>query len=213
YAIRLRVPLVQLPGDTAWGWDAKAPFALAESWLGTALSDDDSPAALVRRYLAAFGPATPTDAACWLGLRGLRATFDALRPELMTFRDERGRELFDLPDAPRPDGDVDAPVRFLPEFDNLVLGHDDRTRVVAPEHRPYLFTRNLLVPATFLVDGVVAGTWTSTCKRGVATLTLTPFGKLTKPVQRELRDEGLALLRFVEEGAKDHVIAFDAPAA
>lgn len=211
YAIRLRVPLVQVPSDAPWGWDAKAPFALAESWLGTALGEEASLEPLVRRYLAAFGPATPADAGTWLGLRGLRATFDALRPELAVFRDERGRELFDLPDAPRPDAEVDAPVRFLPEFDNLVLGHDDRARVIAPEHKPRLITKNLLVPATFLVDGFVAGTWKSERKRGVATLTVTPFVRLTKPVQTALREEGQALLRFAEAEAKDHAVVFGTP--
>src|SRR6185436_7657819 len=95
----------------------------------------------------------------WSGLSGLRPVFEELRPELVTFRDERKRELFDLPDAPRPSEEQPVPVRFLPEFDNLVLSHDDRTRIIADEHRPKVTLKNLQVRATFLVGGFVAGTW------------------------------------------------------
>ena len=205
----MRLPLVQVPTAGArWGWDAKAPFALAETWLGAAPDAGDSTRELVRSYLAAFGPATPADATAWSGLRGLRETFDALRPELVTFRDERGRELFDLPDAPRPDPDVDAPARFLPEFDNLVLSHDDRTRVVAAEHRPRVVSRNLQVAATFLVDGFVAGTWKAERKRGAAVLTVQPFAPLAAPARRALEAEGLALLAFAEPDARAAEVTF-----
>ncbi len=155
----------------------------------------------MRRYLAAFGPASVTDAQNWSGIGGLRPTFEALRGELATFRDARGRELFDLPDAPRPDEETPAPVRFLPEYDNLVLGHDDRSRIVADEHRPRLVTKNLQIPATFLVDGFVAGTFRVERKKKTATLTLAPFGKLLKRDLRALEEEGDALLAFVEPEA------------
>jgi hypothetical protein len=101
---------------------------------------------------------------------------------------------------------VPAPARFLPEFDNLVLAHDDRTRVIAVEHRPLVTTKNLRVKATFLVDGVVAGVWKFTVKRRVATVALEPFGTLTKRVVKELTAEGEALARFVEPGAKEHAV-------
>jgi hypothetical protein len=139
-------------------------------------------------------------------MRGLRAAFDALRPELVTLRDERGRELFDLPDAPRPDSDVEAPVRFLPEFDNLVLAHEDRTRVVAEAHRPRIVSKNLQVAATFLVDGLVAGTWKTSRTRGTAVLAVTPFGRLARSVRAELEGEGTELLRFVEPDARAHEV-------
>jgi hypothetical protein len=203
YAIRMHLPLVQVPADTAWGFPAAADFAMAESWLGTKIPLEPAPAhALVRRYLAAFGPATPGDAQAWSGLQGLREVFESLRPELVTFRDERKRELFDLPDAPRLPEDTPAPVRFLPEFDNLVLSHDDRTRVIADEHRPKVVLKNLQVRATFLVDGFVAGTWKIERKKKVAILILEPFGKLTKQTLAALEKEGDALLRFVEEDAE-----------
>jgi hypothetical protein len=104
-----------------------ADFACADTWIKKSIGTDTQPHALVQRYLAAFGPATAADAQTWSGLKGLSAVFEALRPKLRTFRDERGRELFDLPSAPRPEADVAAPVRFLPEFDNIILAHADRT--------------------------------------------------------------------------------------
>ena len=117
------------------------------------------PKALVLRYLEAFGPASIADAQTWCGLGGLGTVFEQLRPKLRAFQDERGRELFDLPHAPRPDADEEAPVRFLPEWDNLLLSHADRSRVIADAHRPAITTANLRLPGTFLVDGFVAGTW------------------------------------------------------
>jgi hypothetical protein len=210
YAVRLHLPLVQVPtAGAAWGWDAKAPFALAVAWLGAPCAADAAPEALVRRYLAAFGPATPADAGAWSGLKGLRATFTAMRDELVTLHDERGRELFDLPDAPRPGGDVESPVRFLPDFDNLVLAHDDRTRVVADAHRSRLVSKNLQVAATVLVDGMVAGTWTIAKARGAATLIVRPFARIARAQLRALDAEGEALARFVEPDAKTHTVRVD----
>jgi len=203
YAIRMHLPLVQVPTDDPWGFPSAADFALADDWLGKKVPTGEAPAhTLVRRYLAAFGPATPRDAQVWSGLQSLRQAFEELRSELVTFRDERKRELFDLPEAPRPPEDTPAPVRFLPEFDNLVLAHDDRTRVIADEHRPKVTLKNLQVRATFLVDGFVAGTWKVERKRKTADLILEPFGKLAKKTIAELEREGDALLRFVEEDAE-----------
>ncbi len=202
YAVRTHLPLVQVPDESVWGFPAAAGFALADEWLGRAIpAGNDGLPELVRRYLAAFGPASVQDAQNWSGIGSLRATFEALRGELVTFRDARGRELFDLPDAPRPDEDTPAPVRFVPEYDNLVLGHDDRSRIVADPHRPRLVTKNLQVPATFLVDGLVAGTFRVERKKKTATLTLSPFGKLLKKDLRALEQEGDALLAFVEPEA------------
>ena len=158
---------------------------------------------LVRRYLAAFGPATPADAQTWSGLQGLRGVFDAMRPSLVTFRTEDNRELFDLPDAPRPGEDAEAPVRFLPEFDNLVMAYADRRRLVADEHRPRLITKNLQVPATFLVDGRIAGTWRIERKGKAATVMMEPFEKLKPAARAALTKEGRALLQFAEPEASE----------
>jgi hypothetical protein len=143
-------------------------------------------------------------------MTGLRDVFETLRPSLITFRDERKRELFDLPDAPRPDEDIVAPVRFIPDFDNLVLSHDDRTRIVAEEHRPRVTLKNLQVRATFLVDGVVAGTWKSERKRKTAVLVIEPFGAVAKRVRTTLEEEAERLIAFLEEDATDREIRWAA---
>jgi hypothetical protein len=202
YAVRTLLPLVMVPsGGARWGFDRVACFAPAGEWLSEPLSDDGAQA-LVQRYLGAFGPATAKDLQVWSGAGGAKEVLDGMRDELIVFADERGRELFDLADAPRPGADAPAPPRFLPEFDNLVLAHDDRSRVIAAEHRPLVTTKNLRVKATFLLDGVVAGTWTIAVKRKVATLSLAPFGSLPKRAAKALTAEGDALLRFAEPEAK-----------
>lgn len=209
YTMRMHLPLVQVPTDSQWGFPAASDFALAEDWIGKKVSVEPAPAhELVRRYLAAFGPATPGDAQAWSGLSGLRAVFEELRPALVTFRDERKRELFDLPEAPRPSEDEPPPVRFLPEFDNLVLSHDDRTRIMADEHRPRVTLKNLQVRATFLADGFVAGTWKIERKRKVAALIVEPFAKLSKAAVKALEAEGDSLLRFSEEDAEAREVRF-----
>ena len=207
YAARTLVPLVMAPGEGRWGYPRVAEFGLAEELLGTPLAPPD-PEALAERYLGAFGPASAADLQAWSGIGGCKAVLDGMRDRLEVFADERGRELFDLPDAPRPGAEAGASVRFLPEFDNLVLAYDDRSRVIADAHRPLVTTKNLRVRATFLVDGVVAGIWTIAVKRRVATVTLEPFaGKLSKRVVKELTAEGEALARFAEPEAKEHAVA------
>ncbi len=212
YAIRTHVPLVQVPTDDVWGFPASADFALADQWLEVDVSAASSPAHdLVRRYLGAFGPASPRDAQVWSGLPGLREVFDELRPELLTFRDERKRELFDLPDAPRPDAESPVPVRFVPEYDNLLLSHYDRARVIAEEHRSRIVSKNLQVRATFLMDGFVAGACKVERTRAGAALVIEPFGKLTRKTKSELEAEGHAMLRFIEPDATKGDIRYTMP--
>jgi hypothetical protein len=208
YAVRLLVPLVVVPDDSDWALAADGEFALAEDWLGKGRAAGGSVEALVPRYLAAFGPATAADMQRWSGLKGLKPVFEALRPPLAVFLDERKRELFDLPEAPRPPEDTAAPVRFLPEFDNVLLGCDDRARIVAEEHRPRLVTKNLLVPATFLVDGFVAGTWRVDRTKKAATFTVSPFAKLSRGTKDELGAEAEKLARFLEPEAGTVAIEF-----
>jgi hypothetical protein len=212
YAVRTLLPIVMVPSETdRWGFARIAEFARADEWLDEPLADAGVEA-LVTRYLGAFGPAAVRDVQAWSGVGAMRAVLDRMRDRLELFADERGRELFDLPGAPRPDADVPAPPRFLPEFDNLVLAHDDRTRVVADEHRPRVTTKNLRVRATFLVDGIVRGTWSIAVRRKVATLALDPFEGLSTRTRRELEQEGEALLRFVEPDAKGWDVALADPA-
>ncbi len=210
YAVRCALHLLQVPvADTTWGFPTDSAFTPAASWLeaeGTAAPD---PGPLVLRYLAAFGPAGPADMQAWSGLKDLAPAFEKLRPKLKVFTGPKGKELFDLPKAPRPDGDVPAPVRFLPDFDNLVLGHHDRTRVIADAHRPHVATKNLQILPTFLVDGFVAGTWKLDRARASATLTLRPFDGLSKKVKDELQREGAGLVKFVEPDAAKQLVLFD----
>jgi hypothetical protein len=201
YAVRTQLPLAMVPSDDAWGFARDAPFALP----GVKLSKPDREK-LVRFYLAAFGPATAADAQRWSGLQGLKPVFEGLREQLVTFTAGR-RELFDLPDAPRPDADTDAPPRFLPDFDSLVLAHDDRTRIIADEHKPKIASKNLRIPAMVLWDGFAAGTWRIERKRGVATLSVTPFAKLPRGATKAMEPEALALLAFAEPEAKSHAFS------
>ncbi|GIH99846.1 winged helix DNA-binding domain-containing protein [Planobispora takensis] len=208
YAVRTRLPLVMVPTQHRWAFPPSADFTMAQTWLGGTGQEPpgDPVQALVLRYLAAFGPATAADAQTWSGLKGLRAVLDGLRPKLVTFRDEKGRELFDLPEAPRPQEDVPAPARFLPDFDNLVLAHADRTRLMAEEYRSRVTTKNLRVRATFLWDGRVRGTWQAETKRKSAVLILTAFEPLPEDAIAALTAEGEELLRFLEPDATAHEV-------
>jgi hypothetical protein len=196
YAMRSQAPLVQVPPRGLWGASGQTTYATAESWLGRPLETDPSPDRLVLRYLAAFGPATVNDVQTWAGLPRLGEVVERVQPKLRTFGDERGRQLFDLPDAPRPDPDTPAPVRFLPQFDNLLLSHADRTRIISEEDRPRIFTINGIIPGTVLIDGFVRATWKISRQRQTATLVIEPFRPLSKKVSAAITSEGNRLLRF-----------------
>jgi len=204
FAVRMLLPLVQVPvgKEAAWAFPANARFALAEKWLGKAIPTDPPvpPDALVLRYLAAYGPASVADVQAWSGLPKLRDTLEALRPRLVALRDEGGRELFDLPGAPRPDGDVPAPVRLIADYDNLITTRHDE-RFVARGHRPKVFLPGLRVAATVLVDGFVAGAWKIDRKKDVAALTVEPFASFSARTRKEVIAEGESLLRFAEPDA------------
>jgi hypothetical protein len=197
YTVRTHLPLVMVPTEARWGFPSVADFTLADTWLERRLPAGGTPEQLVLRYLAAFGPASAADAQAWSGLPGLAPVLDGLRPQLTVFKVEGSRrELFDLPGAPRPDEDAPAPARFLPEFDNLVLAHADRSRLVADEHRSALVTKNLRVRAAFLWDGKVAGTWEIQRKRATAKLVMSPFHRLPARAAKALTAEAEALVRF-----------------
>jgi len=200
FAVRTWLPLVQVPSGGPWAFPAAAAFAVAESWLGEPLAAASAREALVLRYLAAFGPATAADAQTWSGVPDLRPAVEALRPRLRAFRDEDGRELLDLPRAPRPGEDAPAPVRFLPEYDNLMLGHADRRRVVSDVHRARMTTRNLIIPGTVLVDGFVAGLWKATRTKETSRVEVEPLG-LPRAARAAVLEEGEALARFLEPDA------------
>jgi hypothetical protein len=211
YSIQLLLPLVHVPPRGTWGRGGAVPAVLAESWLKRPLSDDRAPEEMIVRYLGVFGPATVKDVQVWSGLTGLRAAVEGLRPQLRTFRDEEGRELFDLPGAPLPDPDTPAPPRFLPEYDNLLLSYDDRSRVMTDAERKAVWTRNGLL-ATALVDGRVAATWKIVRERTSATLVIDPLKRIGRQDRTALKEEGERLLEFTDPDAKSRVVRF-APTA
>jgi len=178
------VPVVQAPPRGLWRGKGGVRNVLLTHWLGRELAPPTDGQELVLRYLAAFGPAATADIRAWSGVAGLPAAVKALRPQLKGFRDERGRELLDLPDAPRPDPDTPAPVRFLPAFDNALLGYDDRGRIVDDEHR-YLSVAGERV---VLVDGRVAATWT-VADDAVTVTPLRPFNRKETTAVAEEADQ------------------------
>jgi len=214
--VRAYVPLVQVPPRAVWGQSGQSLHTSAEHWLGqrpgSAVAAYPGRAAsrvelaeLVTRYLGAFGPATVRDVQAWSGLTGLKAVLDQLRPSLVSFRDEQGAELFDLPTAPRPGGEVPAPARLVAEFDNLVLSHAERSRVISTEATRRLYTINGVIPGSVLIDGFVAGMWRLARGRDAAAVTIEMFGPVRE--RDALTAEAERVLAFAAPGAA-HDIRF-----
>ena len=213
-AVRALVPLAQVPPRGLWGASGPPTCASAEQWLGAPMHETERAAAarhLVLRYLGAFGPALVRDAQAWSGLTGLREVFEQLRPQLCTFRDEQGRELFDLPDAPRPDPDTPAPVRYLPDFDNILIGYADWTRIIDAEQRRRVFGVNGVVRGTVLADGTVRGMWRIARPRAgqPPAVQIEQLGPLTARDQDELSAEGERLLAFADPTAPPGEVRFE----
>ncbi|MGV3724446.1 MAG: winged helix DNA-binding domain-containing protein [Actinomycetota bacterium] len=209
FAVRMLLPLLIVPAEHAWGYRADPSFTLAEEWLDAQLAADTRPHPLVLRYLAAFGPASARDITVWSGLAGMAAVMEELRPQLIVFRDEQNRELFDLPEAPRPPEETPVAARYVADFDNLILSHADRARIITDEHRKVVVTKNGLVLPTVLVDGFVAGTWKVSRTHKTATLTVSPFSSLPADARDQLADDGERLARFVEPGAEQFAVRFE----
>ncbi|HEX6507706.1 MAG TPA: winged helix DNA-binding domain-containing protein [Chloroflexota bacterium] len=211
YAITYLVPLVQVSPRGVWGDSGMPRWATIETWLGRPLEPNPSPDETVMRYLAAFGPASVRDVQTWSGLSRLRDVAERLRPQLRVFRDERGAELFDLPNAPRPEPDTPAPPRFLPEYDNVLLSHADRTRIM-PDARLVPLPPGIGgVCGTVLVDGFFRGTWKITRQEDTATLTIEPFAPLPAADRIDLEEEGAHLLTFAAADAGTHDVRLARP--
>jgi hypothetical protein len=210
-AVRALVPLVQVPPRGLWGRSGPAAHTSAQHWLDGVTAPAPSVEQTVLRYLGAFGPASAADVQKWSGLTRIAAVLERLRPQLVSFSDEAGRELLDLPDAPRPDPQTPVAVRFVAPFDNVLLSHVDTTRILPAEHRGRVMTQNGLVSGTFLVDGFVQGTWKVSTVRRSATLAITPFGaNVTKKVAAALEREGERLLAFAAPAAGERAVALSA---
>lgn len=198
------VPMAQAPPRGLWRTKGGVRNVALSSWLGRPVdppapegADDLVGQALVRRYLAAYGPAATADLRAWSGLAGLPGAVAAVRDELVRFRDERGRELLDLPDAPRPDRDTPAPVRFLPAFDNAILGYQDRGRIIDDAHRGLSVAGERVV----LVDGRVAATWTV----AEDVVTVDPLRTLSRADRAAVAEQGSELAVFLSDGDSDRV--------
>ena len=210
-AARVYVPLVQVPPRAVWGESGRARYATFEAWTGRELDAEPSVDDAVLRYLRAFGPATVADMQYWSGLTRLKEAFERLRPQLVTFHNEDGKELFDLPDAPRPGPDVEAPVRFLGEFDNVLLGHADRRRII-PEGFPW---RTMLAYGRFvnnvLVDGMLRATWWVEREQERTTLGIRPWGRFTRAEREEVAAEAERMIEFTAPEAERRRVRFERP--
>jgi hypothetical protein len=198
-AVHFLVPLVQVPPRGLWGLSGQARHTTLEAWLGKDVNSDASPDKLVVRYLRSFGPATVADARNWSRLTGLRDVFERLRSQLRTFRDERGRELFDVPDGALPDPDMPAPPRFLPQYDNVFLGHEDRSRVVRDDFRKSPWIEGNF--GTVLVDGFIGAVWKITRNDGQALLRIESVVPLGRRDMDAVAAEGELLLAFTDPEA------------
>ncbi len=196
YAVAYVLPLAQIPPRGLWSRSGRATWANLESWLGRPLGSDASPDGAVLRYLAAFGPASTRDVAAWSGLTGVREIVERLRPGLRTFRDENGVELFDLPDAPLPDPDTPAPVRFLPEYDNVFLGHADRSRIGDPADRPRLGFGDGRFFKLVLIGGFIRAVW----RFEEDVVVVKPARRLSKRDAASVEAEGRRLATFLGGG-------------
>ncbi len=212
YAVRYLLPLVQIPPRGIWGKSGQPVLATAETWLGQSVGTDSAPDAMVLRYLAAFGPASVMDIQSWCWLTRLGPIVERLRPQLRTFRDENGKELFDVPDGLLPDPDTPAPPRFLPTYDNIVLSHKDRSRIIGDPKEwaveggqfDQIFNRG-----SILVDGFVHSGWRVERDGDRATLVVMPARPWSTGDREAVGDEAARLLAFLAPEAADRDVRFD----
>lgn len=208
HLVRYFLPLVQVPPRGTWGASHQATLVHLEDWLRRPVESELTPEGLVIRYLSAFGPASAADFSTWSGLPVARPVFERLRPQLVTFRNELGVELFDLPDAPRPSKETPVPARFLPEWDNVLLSHADRRRIMSDEAKARVFSNNGIIRPTILVDGMVAGVWRIVRGKERTNLEITPFAPLRATDRAALEDEGSRLFEFATDGAARGAVRF-----
>jgi hypothetical protein len=191
YAVTFLTPLVQVPPRGLWRESAQPRLTTVQAWLGQPLDREPSLPDVVLRYLAAFGPATVKDVQAWCGLTRIRGVVDQLDDRLRLFADEAGNELLDTLNGPLPEPDTAAPPRFLAPFDNAILAHGDRSRIIAREDRDTVYRDRLM--RTFLIDGFVAGTW----RVDGSTIRLLPLGRLSGDDRVAVTEEASRLREFI----------------
>jgi hypothetical protein len=207
HAARTMLPLVQLPPRALWQRSGTTTLATADQWVGTSLRTDASWDEVALRYLGAFGPATAADFVTWSRVPGMAEVFARLRPRLRVLHDPDGRELLDLPRAPRPPASTPAPPRFLPDYDNVLLSHADRNHVIRDEHRSAMQRPNGVLPGTLLVDGSVQATWSLVRDGTSARLVVRALEDIA--VHRDaIRDEGRGLLALLAADAARTEVVF-----
>lgn len=200
YVATFLVPSVQATPRGVWGAGGAAIWATIESWLGQPIPRENrGPDKVVLRYLAAYGPASVADIRTWSGLGGVSEVIERLRPDLRIWRDDVGRELFDVPEAPVPDPGTPVPARFLPEYDNVLFSHANRDRINDQAQRIPLPPGNGGVMGTLLLDGFYRGTWKIARSADRATLRVKPFERLNKAQIEDVSTEGVRLLVFATD--------------
>ena len=214
-AVRVLLPVVQVPPRGIWGRSGQTTYATAHGWLGA--DPEASPALdfaelVFLRYLRAFGPASVRDVQTWSGLTRLGEVADALGDRLRRYRDEDGVELLDPADAELADPDLPVEPVFVAPYDNLVLGHANRRRVISDDDRVAIQTKNAVIPGTFLIDGFVAGTWRVDVVKKAATMVVSPFRKLTRKAMAGLEAPARSLAEFVADKAQTHEVSIERPA-
>ena len=201
---QMLVPMVQVPPRGIWGVGGVPQNIALATWLGRDLPAQAAVPELITRYLRAFGPSTLADVQAWSRLTGLKAHAAGL--DLVRYRNENGKVLLDVPDGVIVSEDVPAPARLLPAFDNVLLGHADRTRIMNEDARSrWGAVRNGVFPPTFLVDGFLHGTWNVVETKDTATLMIEPYFKTTKKDLAGVVREAQAVLKVMAP-KKDHVI-------
>jgi winged helix DNA-binding protein len=204
YAARYLLPLVQVPPRGLWGRTGRPTNTTAEAWLGASMVVEPDIDALVIRYLEGFGPASVPDMRVWSWLTGLREVVDRLRPRLRTYRDEAGRELFDVEDGLIADADRSAPVRFLPQYDNVFLSHEDRSRILVEGVK----VEHLVWKGGVLIDGYVGAAWRIRREKKAAAMTVTLYVPITGEQRAEIEAEGERLFTFLAADAEPRSIEF-----
>lgn len=207
YAVRSYLPLVQIPPSGAWGAGTSATYTTAEKWLGAAAPSDL--AHLFRRYLAAYGPADIMDFQTWTGMTRLKPQLEPTLADLLAYQSESGRDLYDLPELTIADPGSISPLRFIPEYDNMLIAHRDRSRIVPDEHRKRVFLSAGRIAGTVLVDGVVGATWNVKKDKRSLSLHVKLFEAQPKACLRAIEEEGDRLLRFYDDKASSRAVVID----